>query len=141
MGDEDGDEDGEEDKEEDVEEEGAVELPDEAVVKCSVWRIVSDFIRSSTGEEPYECEHFYLSDLLDHLAGAGQPDSLLDYITELIRRYTDICSIKDDDVWIEHLCPAEAQNAFDWRSRTEPINRSGHRGGGSPVPCFQYVFY
>ena len=89
----------------------------------------------------YECEHFYLSDLLDHLAGAGQPDSLLDYITELIRRYTDICSIKDDDVWIEHLCPAEAQNAFDWRSRTEPINRSGHRGGGSPVPCFQYVFY
>ena len=50
--------------------EGEVELPDEAVVKCSVWRIVSDFIRSSTGEEPYECEHFYLSDLLDDLAGA-----------------------------------------------------------------------
>ena len=54
MGDEDGDEDGEEDKEEDVEEEGAVELPDEAVVKCSEWRIVSDFIRSSTEEKPYE---------------------------------------------------------------------------------------
>ena len=52
-----------------MEEEGEVlvQLPDPAVVKGSV---VSDFIRSSTGQEPYECEHFYLSDLLDDLAGA-----------------------------------------------------------------------
>ena len=111
--DEDGDEDGDEDEEEDVEEEGEVEVPDEDVVKGSVWRVVSDFIRSSTGELPYECEHFYLSDLLDHLAEAGQPESFLDYIAELMGTYTDIFAIKEDDVWIEHLCPAEALNAFE----------------------------
>ena len=113
VGDEDGDEDEEEDEEEDVEEEGEVELPDPAVVKSSVWRVVSDIIRSSTGEEPYECEHFYLSDSLDHLAGAGQQETFLDHITELIGRYIDMFTIKDDDVWIEHLCPVEAQNAFE----------------------------
>ena len=61
----------------------------------------------------HECEHFYLSDLLDHLAGAGQPETFLDHIVELIGRYTDIFTIKEDDVWIEHLCPAEARNAFE----------------------------
>ena len=61
----------------------------------------------------HECEHFYLSDLLDHLAGAGQPETFLDHIVELIGRYTDIFTIKEDDVWIEHLCPAKARNAFE----------------------------
>ena len=116
-----------------MEEEGEVQLPDPDVVKGSVWRVVSDFIRSSTGELPYECEHFYLSDLLDHLAGAGQPETFLDYIVELIGRYTDTFTIKEDGL---STCAQQKHKMLlkHWRSRTEPISRSGHIGGGSPVP-------
>ena len=42
-----------------------------------------------------------------------KPESGVNLVQDLIKQYTDIFSTKDDDVWIEHLCSPEAQNAFE----------------------------
>ena len=75
--------------------------------------MVASFIRSSTGEEPSELQHFHMSDLTDWLRREKKPESGVNLVQDLIKQYTDIFSTKDDDVWIEHLCPPEAQNAFE----------------------------
>ena len=75
--------------------------------------MVASFIRSSTGEEPSELQHFYMSDLTDWLRREKKPESGVNLVQDLIKQYTKIFSTKDDDVWIEHLCSPEAQNAFE----------------------------
>ena len=99
-----------EEEEEKNEEEGEY---DPAVAKGGLWYVVASFIRSSTGEEPSELQHFYMSDLTDWLRREKKPESGVNLVQDLIKQYTDIFSTKDDDVWIEHLCSPEAQNAFE----------------------------
>ena len=51
-----------------------------------------------------------------------KPESGVNLVQDLIKQYTDIFSTKDDDVWIEHLCSPEAQNAFEeWAQRIKGI--------------------
>ena len=118
--DEDGDEEKDEEEDEEENEEEGEHDPD--VIKGGLWHLVKSFLRSSTGEEPHERQHFLISDLEEWLRGARQAETTVDRMRELINQYTDIFSTKDDNVWIEHLCPPQAQNAFGRLATEEGID-------------------
>ena len=72
----------------------------------SIWTDVKQFISDTTGEKPFECQHFYLSDLQDWFANENADangDELRRAflnLKQLIDKYDDF-SREDDSCWIE----------------------------------------
>ena len=94
-----------------TEAERAFELEAEALKQSkigreSIWTIVKQFISDTTGAKPFECQHFYLSDLQDWFANENADangDELRRAflnLKQLIDKYDDF-SREDDSCWIE----------------------------------------
>ena len=69
----------------------------------AIWLTVKTFIRETTGQKPFECQHFFLSDLQNWFTEKGHSQSgrLLVNLQQHIDRFERF-SREDDNCWIEN---------------------------------------
>ena len=69
----------------------------------AIWLTVKAFILETTGKKPFECQHFFLSDLRNWIAEKGHSQSgrLFVNLQQHIDRFERF-SREDDNCWIEN---------------------------------------
>ena len=101
----------EEEEEEQVQGEPQEELGES--LKWAVWKLVRDYIKHKTGEDPYECQHFFFDDLIEWSQSDKEFEGIDPrYFYNLLGRCGHIFSKDGNNIFIEQICSSASEAGF-----------------------------
>ena len=80
-------------------------------LKWAVWKLVRDYIKHKTGEDPYECQHFFFDDLIEW-SQLDKEFKGIDPIYNLLGRCGHLFSKDGNNIFIEQICSIATEAEF-----------------------------